>query len=173
MKKNILTIVILAATLVNITLTAVMLFVVVPNAKRMDALLTKTLQILELEVGDEQQQGEEEPQINISDIKVHNIEEELTIALRKTETDTRQHYAVVRCALSTNGAFEDFENLDALLTTHEVSIKEFIQEEVGVYSFDEVLNYKEEIKEAVLLKTQQLFGSEFVIRVTFSKFLVE
>ena len=47
MKKNILAIVILAATLVNITLSVILLFTIVPKAQRTDALIQKIVSILE------------------------------------------------------------------------------------------------------------------------------
>ena len=48
MKKNILAIIILAATIVNITLSAIMLFTVVPKAQRTDALIQKIVSIIDL-----------------------------------------------------------------------------------------------------------------------------
>ena len=52
MKRNMLAIVILAATLVNIALTALMLFTVVPKAQRTDALIQKICSVIELELED-------------------------------------------------------------------------------------------------------------------------
>ena len=50
MKKNILAIIILAATIVNITLSAIMLFTVVPKAQRTDELIKKIVAVLNLEL---------------------------------------------------------------------------------------------------------------------------
>ena len=52
MKRNMLAIVILAATLVNIALTALMLFTVIPKAQRTDALIQKICSIIDLELED-------------------------------------------------------------------------------------------------------------------------
>ena len=50
MKKNMLAIVILAATIVNVVLTALMLFTVIPKAQRTDALIQKICAILDMEL---------------------------------------------------------------------------------------------------------------------------
>ena len=50
MKKNMLAVLILILIIVNITLTAVMMFTVVPNAKQTDNLITRLMQIIDLEL---------------------------------------------------------------------------------------------------------------------------
>ena len=50
MKKNILTVIILATTLVNLTLCGVMLFVYLPNAQKMNTMITKICQAIDLEL---------------------------------------------------------------------------------------------------------------------------
>ena len=52
MKRNMLAIVILAATIVNIVLTSLMLFTVIPKAQRTDALIQKICSISDLELED-------------------------------------------------------------------------------------------------------------------------
>ena len=49
MKRNMLSIVILAATLINLTLSAVLIFTVIPKAQRTDALIEKIVAAVELE----------------------------------------------------------------------------------------------------------------------------
>ena len=50
MKKNMLAVLILVVLVVNLTLTGYMIFTVVPNAKRTDDLITKIMQIIDLEL---------------------------------------------------------------------------------------------------------------------------
>ena len=50
MKKNMLAVLILILTIVNITLTAVLMFTVLPNAKQTDNLITRLMQIIDLEL---------------------------------------------------------------------------------------------------------------------------
>ena len=50
MKKNMLAVLILLVLVVNLTLTAYMIFTVLPNAKRTDELITKIMQIIDLEL---------------------------------------------------------------------------------------------------------------------------
>ena len=82
MKKNILAILILAATLINLTLTAVCLFVVVPTATKTNNLITKVASILTLEVEGVPLQPSED-HVALSDLDRFAIDEEMTIPLSK------------------------------------------------------------------------------------------
>ena len=50
MKKNMLTILVIILCIGNLTLSAYIVFTVVPNAQRTDQLITKILQIIDLEL---------------------------------------------------------------------------------------------------------------------------
>ena len=50
MRKNILTIIILAMALINIILSAVLIFAIIPTANKTNQLVTKVAQIVDLEL---------------------------------------------------------------------------------------------------------------------------
>ena len=173
MKKNILTIIILAATLINVTLTAVMLFVFVPNVKQSNALITKVAQVVDLEL-ESVVIVEEEEKIDIIDTDIYTFKEPMTINLKNKEGDSKKHYAVVEGSLTMNKKSEDYSKLRGLVETYEDQIREVVYDEVGKYTIDDVLTSKDAIKSSILKRIQEdIFYSNFIFNITFSTFTVE
>lgn len=167
MRKNILTIIIMAITLINTVLLAVLVFAIVPTANKTNMLVTKVASIVDLELeSPEEGKGE----IAVSDIVIHDIEDKLTINLKKT--DETAHYAMVMVSLSLNSKNEDYETLNLKISENENAIKEIVSEEFGKFSMDEVLDNKNGIKEQVLIRVQELFQSDFIINVSFGNIIL-
>lgn len=162
MRKNMLAVIILAATLVNITLSAVTLFAIVPKAQRTDELIRKITSAidLELETPLEGEYGE----VQFADTTTHAIEGQQTINLKKG-ADGKTHFALVRITLTLNTKAEDYETISTMLASSETRIIEIIEEEFAKYTYEEIGDYKEEIKTNALEKIQNLLGSRSVIGV--------
>ncbi|HCL03357.1 MAG TPA: hypothetical protein DHW61_13285 [Lachnoclostridium phytofermentans] len=173
MKKNILTIIILATTLINMTLMIVMLFVFLPNVKQTNKLITKVAQTVDLEL---ENVVVKEDKVTISDIDTYKPTETngLTINLKKEPGDNKTHFAVVKWSLVLNKSHKDFSKMQPLVEANEGRIKEVIRTEVEKYTINNVQENKENIKADVLKILQDdVFGSDFIISVSFSDFVTE
>jgi flagellar FliL protein len=171
MKKNILTIIILATTLINMTLMIVMLFVFLPNVKQTNNLITKVAQTVDLEL---ENVVVKEDKVSISDIEPYKPTDAsgLTINLKKEPGDNKTHYAAVKWSLVLNKNHKDFSKMNPLVEANEGRIKEIIRTEVEKYTINTV--NKETIKDDVLKILQDdVFGSDFIISVSFSDFVTE
>lgn len=162
MKKNMLAVVILAATVVNITLSAVTLFAIVPRAQRTDELIRKIVSAIDLEL--ESPLEGEYGEVAFADTVTHAIEEQQTINLKKG-ADGKSHFALVRITLTLNSKAEDYETLSTKLEGNESRIIEIVEEEFAKYTYEEIGDYKDVIKESALEKIQNLFGSRCIIGV--------
>ena len=89
MKKNILTVIILATTLVNLTLCGVMLFVYLPNAQKMNTMITKICQAIDLEL-ESPLPKEKEEDVLPQDLEPILVAEEMTVPLAKG-ADGKEH----------------------------------------------------------------------------------
>ncbi len=167
MKKNILTIIIMAITLINTVLIGVLIFVIVPTSNKTNQLVTKVASIIDLEL-ESPEAGEEE--IAVSDIITHEIADKLTINLKST--DGNPHYALLFVSLSMNSKHEDYATLSTKMAENENAIMEIITEEFGRYTMDEVNANKVIIKEAILTRIQELFKSDFIINVSFGNMVL-
>lgn len=173
MKKNILTVIILATTLINMTLMIVMLFVFLPNVKQTNNLITKVAQTVDLEL---ENVVVKEEKVSISDIDTYKPADStgLTANLKKEQGDSKTHYAVIKWSLVMNKNHKDYSKMEPLVEANEGRIKEVIRTEVEKYTINNVQENKENIKADVLTVLQDdVFGSDFIISVSFSDFVTE
>jgi flagellar FliL protein len=168
MRKNILTVIILAMCLINIVLSAVLIFVMVPTANKSIALVNKVAQIIDLEL--------ESPEnsmanIGVSDIGTYLIDERLTCLLAKSDDD--DHYAVLFLSLSLNKTHDDYLELEPYIQQYENDMKEIVSDEFAKYTIDEAKVMKDKIKDQVKIRVQELFQSDFIINVSFGNILFD
>ncbi len=163
MKKNILAILILAATLINLTLTAVCLFVVVPTATKTNNLITKVASILTLEVEGVPLQPSED-HVALSDLDRFAIDEEMTIPLSKTAGD-------VKVVISLNNKAKDYTTVSEQLTANLEVVKGRIQDIISKYTIDNIGENKKNITDKIRDDLREFFDSTTIYEITFNGFI--
>lgn len=166
MRKNIISVIILAMCLINIVLSAVLIFVMVPTANKSITLINKVAQIIDLELESPENSIEN---LGVSDIETYLIDERLTCLL--ANSDDRDHYAVFYLSLSLNKTHDDYLELNPLIQKYENNIKEIVSDEFAKYTIDEAKVMKDKIREQVTIRTQELFQSDFIINVSFGNIM--
>ncbi len=104
MRKNLISVIILAICIVNLVLNALLVFVFVPATKKTDKLVTEIAAILNLEL--EKNANGEPVGPNIKDAKTYALEEPTTINLKEDGTATNS-YAVIGISISMDGSHAD------------------------------------------------------------------
>ncbi len=166
MKKNLLSIIILALLVVNIVLSAIMMISVSSATKKTASLVADIATIIGLEI-------EGLPDSNLAasvpmaDTEVYNISGELTIPV-KTGEDGKNHFAVGTVSLSMNSAHEDYETYSATMESKEGLIKDIIFSVMANYTMEEAKSNSAAIKSAILQEIQKLFDSDFIFGVSYS-----
>ncbi len=172
MKKNILAVIILAATLINLTLSAVMIFVFMPTVKQTNNLITKVAQIIDLElenvvVKDDSDALLEEEKYDLSqDIS-------LNLAIGK---DGKSHYAKLSCSVYLNKNSKDYSNVKGLMEQYDGKIREIINEEVSKLPYEEfnVTEKKIATKNVILDRLQnEVFHSTCITSISFSSWVAQ
>lgn len=165
MKKNMFAVLILIVAVVNLTLNAYLVFTVIPNAERTDELITRILQIIDLEL--------ESPlpsDVNIT-YSIENVEtyqlDQMTTNL-STGEDGKIHYAKIDSTLVINNADEKYETLNPKIATLKSSIGSIIITNVQKYTYEELskVDTQTEVKKQILTDIQSLFDSKFIVDVT-------
>lgn len=168
MKRNLLSVLILALLVVNIVLTGIMMFSVVGTSKKTAALVTDIATILQLEVGTADGEGKED--LNVDDIEMYNIitdDDPMAIHLRTAE-DGRDHYCIVSVALSMNKKNADYKKYSGKLADYESLIRGEVDQVIGNYTKEEAEANKEAIADEILTRIQDLFDSTFIVDVVFT-----
>ena len=164
MKKNILAIIILAATVVNIALTSLMLFTIIPKAQRTDALIQKIVSIIDLEL--ENPNAADYAEVPFADRETYALSSTLTVNLAKVEGDSKNHYAHVTATLILNKSSDSYATIQPLLLNYESIIKSIISEEVAKYNVNTIGESKKAIQTEVLSRLRTEFEStDFLVGV--------
>ena len=168
MRKNLLSIIVIALCVVNVIFSGVLVFAVVPTSMKTNKLMSQVASIVDLEL-----ESPDKPNIKVEDIATYNIEEDLTINLKSGEGDNKLHYARLGVSLSLDTTSKDYEALNPTIETNEGVIKEIVSNTFSNYTADGVLTNKEKIKEEVLSELKKYFKSDFIINVSFSNLIVK
>ena len=175
MKKNLISIVILALLIVNIVLTAIMMFSVTSTSRKTAALVDNiaTALNLELSANGNGEDAEREP-IPMSDTATYDISEEMTIPL-KLDEDGSSHFFIASITLSMNTKDKGYKKYgsDEDMAARESLIKSEINDVIGKYTVDEARNQQDEIRAEILERIQKMFDSEFVFNVAFSDIMIQ
>lgn len=172
MKKNLISIVILALLIVNIVLTSIMMFSVVNTNKKTAALVTDIASAISLDLTAGDEAAENVPEaVPMADIATYTIAD-MTIQLKPTvdeesgKSDT--HYVMTSIVLSMNMKNKDYKTYGADIANKEDLIKGEITEVIGQYTMEEASANTAELSNAILNRIQTLYGSDFIFDVTLS-----
>ena len=165
MKKNMLTIVAIALSLVNVILTAVLVFSVVPAMNATNTLVSNVASIIDLELESNTASANK---VVMSDMDVVTFDTPLTINLKGTEGDNTDHFAVIdKISVYLNKTADDYKALSENVKNYETAIDEMVTNGFNQYTKEEVQNNREVIKAGILKSIQEKFGTQTIADISF------
>lgn len=168
MKKNLITVVILALVLANLVLTAILAFTIIPQTRKSNALIDQVCSAINLEL--EGGQGTSAATIPISDIDPYSIEQGFTVTLADSG-DGKKHYAVFSVSLSMNTKSEGYKTFKGAegLALKESIIQSEINTIVSSYTLEQFnANGYQDVKDEILQALQKMFEDpEFIVGINF------
>lgn len=174
MKKNLLTVLILALLVVNIVLTSVMMFSVMNTNKKTAQLVNNIATVLELEYTVPGEEEEKEP-ISLADTEEYPLSAAMTIPLASETvisenggTQTKERYIMFEAAILMNTKHDGYKDYGENIADRETLIKDVITSVVGAHTETECRNDMEGIKAEILEKIQELFQSDFIYKIAIS-----
>ena len=159
MKKNILTIVIMAATLINLVLSAVMIFSVVPA-------MNKTSN---LEIEDANKDAQD---YTVEDLKPFEVKYDtsLKVNLQKDSGDETLHYAVLDgIVVSFNTKADDYDTIYKAVEANPVYVNDIVKETIAEYSITTINESK--IKAEEIKKMQEKYNTKCIVELSLTGFL--
>ena len=159
MKKNLISVVILALVFANFVLTALLMFSVLPETKKANTLIEKVCSAIDLDLNSGAATGTSN--ISIDDQEIYKVRE---------GKDGKTHYAVLNVSLVLNKKSDNYKKYTQdFLTNQDDTIKNDIIKVVSGYTFEQFNQNSDAIKDTILEDMQNLFGKDYVIGVNFSK----
>lgn len=173
MKKNLVSVLILALIFVNVILTAIMMITVTGTMKKTSRLIDGISTALSLEVGNPTGTDEKEPEaVSMGDTVVYKIEEEMTIPLA-IGVDGKEHFCLVSVSLSMNAKAEGYKEYGATIAEKEDLIKGEIVSVIGSYSIEEAKGDTDAMRADILDRIQTMYDSEFIYNVVFREVIFQ
>ena len=164
MKKNLMSILILALLVVNIVLTAIMMFSVTGAMKSTTALVGDIAAVLALELD---MGGEDSQRPSMENTEVYDIAS-LTTSLKGDGSDSA-HYAAVSVSLQMDSTHDDFSKYGGeSMTAKDSIIRAAIVEVISSHTLAEFQNDTDGIRNEILAKLQKIYQSDFIYDVVFS-----
>ncbi len=170
MKKNLISVIILALCVVNLVLNALIVFVCVPSNQKVNNLITEIASVLNLEL-----ESEEQTSVAVENIATFNSSEDITINLKDDGSGTA-HYAVVSVTISMDKSSDDYENISTLLSEGEGLINDDVRSVVSAYTYAELNSQdaqevQDTMKAEILKKLKTRFNSDCIYNVDFKSLL--
>lgn len=172
MKKNLISIIILALLIVNIVLTSINMVSVTSTNRKTARLVTDIASAISLDLSE----GVEEEQkviVPMANTEPYTISD-LRILLRKDDAvdeegnvDEKDHYALLNVTLSMNSKHKDYKKYSDL-STREDLIKGVIDGVVSQYTVNTARESTQQIENEILHEIQTLYDSDFIFDVTLS-----
>ncbi|QFJ55487.1 flagellar basal body-associated FliL family protein [Pseudobutyrivibrio xylanivorans] len=169
MKKNLITVVILALVVVNLVLTAVLTITIIPETKKANELITKVCSAIDLDLVAGDTAGS--LAVDVADMVDYPVASGGTMTINlKDSGDGSLHYAVLAVSLSIDSTNKDWtEKYQANgLTGYDNIISDTIKSVVANNTIEDMRTREDEVKEEILEALQGLFKSSFIVRVNFS-----
>lgn len=174
MKKNILSIIILALLIVNIVLTSVMMFNVTSTNKKVADLVGNIATVMNLELTVPGQEAKEE--ISLKDTAFYAIANPMTMPLAAeidADGKSKEGYLVCNMSFSLNTKHKDYKayGSDEAMGEQEELIKDAINTIVSKHTASELRADAglEGLKAEILAAVQELFQSDFIYKVSISE----
>ncbi len=171
MKKNVLSIIILALLIVNIILTGIMMISMVSTNKKTSELVGDIAAVLSLELG--VKEGEEK-EIPISQQYIWNLDGNMTIPLKSEDvldsegnvTGKKDHYVQFTVSFSLDMKGEGYEEYGGEnIANYSSLVKDVITTTVSKHTIDECRSDFDVIKQDILENVKALFDKDFIYKV--------
>ncbi|MCM1224931.1 MAG: flagellar basal body-associated FliL family protein [Lachnospiraceae bacterium] len=164
MKKNLITMMVLALVLVNLVLTAILTITIVPQTKKANELITQVCSAINLEL----QSGATTSDIGavpIDKLATYSIADSMTINF-KDNGDGVDHLVVLTVTISMNTEADGYKEYGDLAAREDL-IKDTINRVIGSHTYDEFKADEQKVRNSIVEELHNLFGSSFIVGVSF------
>ena len=169
MKKNLLSILILGLTIVNIVISGITMFTVMTTNQKTAKVVSDVANAISIDLGTGSSETDVKPDVPIENIETYSIPEKMTIALKPSAGDDEAHFCMVTVFFSIDNKHKDYKKYSATVPDKENLFRSIVNDVISQYTIDEARVSQDEIKKEILKKVQEKYsGSDFIFDVSFS-----
>lgn len=163
MKKNIFSVIITALTVINVVLTAILFFVMLPTFQKTNNLITQVASVLNLELDADGDADSDD--YSLKDLKSVSVtfEEQQTLNL-KNGSDGESHYAMLNgYTLSVYKEADDYKDVSSILENNRAEITDIIRSVIQSHTSEDIS--QDQIQKEALEEIQKHLDSKAVKKV--------
>lgn len=168
MKKNLMSVLILALVLVNLVLTAILTITILPQTKKSNELINQVCSAINLEL----QSGEvsDVSQVPVDQLATYSLPNEFMVNL-KDNGDGKQHIAQLSVSVYMDKENKDYKTYgtEEKLAEHQTLIENEINQTVNEYTIEDMTNNQQGVQDEITRRLQKLYNSDFIVGVGFTK----
>lgn len=173
MKKNLISVLILALVFANFVLTALLIFTIIPETKKANNLIDQVCQAISLDLNSGSATSTADlPQDQIVDYALNNDGDTMTFNFASSD-DGSTHYLVCGISLSLNNKSDGFETYGSDLSAKKNIILNDITDIIGSYTMEQYNADKDAVKDKILKSLQKKFGADYIVGVNFVSSLTQ
>lgn len=175
MKKNLMSVLILALLVVNIVLTSIMMVNVISTNSKTAELVNSIMTALHLEL---YEPGDTANEVSLADTDTYDLEEMMFPLAASTvvnadgsvSVDTKQSYIIFTLSLLQDTTNKDYKKMggEENLAAQTSLIKDTVNQVVGNHTLEDFQTDFDGIREEILSEIQKLFGSDFIYKIAIS-----
>ena len=166
MKKNLMSVIILALVFANFVLTAILMFTVLPQTKKANQLIEDVCSAIDLELNSGAAAGTS----NLPQDYALNDGEDNKFSF-KTDDNGKQGVLVCNISISLNNKSTGYETYGADMSQIADRILGEFSSILGTYTMAEYNKNKEDINNEILSSLQEKFGADFIVGINFKSAL--
>lgn len=166
MKKNLITVLILAISIINLVFNIILFFVFMPSVAKTNKLIGDISEVLDLELAS--QSAASAGQVDVNNLVEFKLDEGSPINLA-SDGDDELHALKYGITIKLDKTAKDYEKINTALSTSTSYIYDMTRDVVGQYTYDQVIdvNVRKEIKEKLLAEFKEYFNTECIYSVEF------
>lgn len=174
MKKNIFSVIITALTVINVVLTAIMFFVMLPTFQKTNSLITQVASVLNLEL-DADSDANADSNYTINDIEAVPVafEAEQTYNLKSSKGENGSHYAMLKgYVINLNTKSDDYDSKMAeTITNNQAQFTGIISNVIQSHTKEEAT--QDVIEKEALEKVQALLDNKVAVSVILNGYVTQ
>ena len=172
MKKNLITVIILALCIINLIFNILLVFVFMPSTTKTNKLITDIAQIIDLEIAS--QASEEGAVFDVSNLDQFQLEQGNPINLANDGTG-EIHVIQYGVTINLDKTASDYTKISTSMTASTSMIYDICSEIIAQYTYSEVtdVEVKKEIKNLILEKLRETSNSECIYSLSFYNWVAQ
>lgn len=172
MKKNLITVIILALCFINLVFNILLVFVFMPSASKTNKLITDIASVLDLEI--ESQSAGDKNGVDVSDLAPFKLEQGNPINLASDGSGTL-HVVQYGITINLDSKADDYSKVNSNLESSTALVYDTVRDIIGRYTYTQVIDVEtqRDIKDEILLTLRETFNTECIYSVSFYNFVAQ